>query len=327
MKKRRSLAVLFVSVFVFGVLAVTTWAGDKYPTHTIEMVSAAPGPGGPVGLGEALFRKFMEKELGVPFVSVYKPGAGGTLATAYLAKAARPDGYTIANLSDFMFTSVLQGTATYKLEDLRVIAQIARSGRVLVTHPDAPFKNFQEFIDYAKKNPGIQYASMGVTMSIGLVAEYLNKVANLKMVNIPMKGDQDLITAVLGKHVPVAAIGAVNAKALSDAGRLKILFSFDPPKSIGLDPSIPDFASFFGKNVQEVQSSVYVVVPAKTPEDIVQVLARATEKVAKNPEYIEGLKRINWMASYLPGKTVMEDVWPKKIPIFKAIMQQAGVLK
>ena len=81
-----------------------------------------------------------------------------------------------------------------------------------------------------------------------------------------------MASAVLGKTASIGLTAAAAAKGLAEAGRTRILFSFDPARDFGLDPSIPDFAKVFGKDVPDIPIAVYLAVPAKTPPEIVQTL-------------------------------------------------------
>jgi tripartite-type tricarboxylate transporter receptor subunit TctC len=143
-----------------------------------------------------------------------------------------------------------------------------------------------------------------------------------------MKGGVDLATSVLGKHIPVALCGIMDAKALVDAGRLRYLFTFDPPQNFGLDTNISSFDKIFGKSVPNISSSLYLAVPAKTPKEIVEVLERAVEKMTKNPEFGKDLRNIATMPIYKSGKEIMEHDWPEtRIPVYKEILNEAGLLK
>jgi len=147
--------------------------------------------------------------------------------------------------------------------------------------------------------------------------ENLSKQANLKLISLPVP---DVATAVLGKTAPIGLTAAAAARGLAEAGRTRILFSFDPAKDFGLDPSIPDFAKVFGKDVPDIPIAVYLTVPAKTPPEIVQTLEAAMEKVSKDPNYVNELAKNYFKASFAPGKVVMDQI-PKKVSLIKAILQ------
>jgi tripartite-type tricarboxylate transporter receptor subunit TctC len=254
----------------------------------------------------------------------HKPGGGGVIGITYVANS-KPDGYTLLNSGDF-FTPVLNGTATYKMEDLRVVCQLILNGCALAVAPDAPWKTMQEFVDYARKNPGVKWSHPGLGTMVYFRTENLNRQAQLKMISVPMKGDAEIISFLLGKHIAVGAMSTASARAQADAGKLRILFSFDPPKPFGLDASIPDMASMFSK-MPDLEVAIYMTVAAKTPDYIVAALEKAMEKASKDPEYIKTIQGYNQMVSFAPGKLVMEKKIPVKMAIVRDILKDTAPAK
>ena len=324
MKKQLTYKIAAIFIIVACVFLSSVWAAEKYPTRPIETVITFP-PGGVSELTMRTWGKYMEKELGVPIVILPKPGGGGVIGYTYAANA-RPDGYTLLNAGEFI-TPILDGTATYKLEDLWVIAQMVLNGCVVAVHPDAPWKTFQEFMDYAKKNPGVKWGHQGVGTMVYFRMENLNRKANLKLTGVPLKGDAEIITNLLGKHVQIGTLAAGTARPQAEAGKLRILFSFDPSKEFGLDPKIPDFATVFGNTIPDIEVSVYLVAPAKTPKDIIQLLEKTLEKISRDPEFQNDTRKINQMPKFESGKTVMEEKIPLKMKLMKEIMQETGLIK
>ena len=125
---------------------------------------------------------------------INKIGGGGVVAITTTA-TARPDGYTVINTGDYVIP-VLTGQAGYAIEDLRVAAQVGLNGAVLIVTADSPWKTFQDFLDYAKKNPGVKYANPGATSMATMRTENLSKQANLKLISLPVP---EVASAVLGK--------------------------------------------------------------------------------------------------------------------------------
>jgi tripartite-type tricarboxylate transporter receptor subunit TctC len=325
MKKRLKIftATLLIAGCLFIVVG-SAGATDKYPTRPVTTVIMFP-PGGVADLTVRVWTKYLQKYLGGTWVTDYKPGGGGVVAYTYVANA-KPDGYIHGNFPDFYFP-VLMGTATYKLEDLQVVAQVTMNGSVIAVHPDAPWKTFQEFVTYCHANPGVKWGHQGTSTIVYFRTENMNREVKLGLTPVPLKGDSEIIAALLGKHVQVGTLGAVSAKAQAEAGKLRILFSFDSPKAFGLDPSLPDMASFFKGAFPDIDIPVYCVVPKNTPADIVSTLEKALEKASKDPEFIKDVASMNQMVNFVPGKVVMEQRMPKKMAIVKEIMKDIGMLK
>jgi tripartite-type tricarboxylate transporter receptor subunit TctC len=317
-----SVVAICLSIVVF---AQSGWAAEKYPKRAVEIVCAFQ-PGGAADITNRTFAKYLEKYLGVSFMPQNKPGAGGVIGVTYLVKGPA-DGYRIANFSDHMLTAIVLGNATYTLDDLRIVAMVTLIANTVNVRADAPWKTYQEFVDYAKKNPGLKYGHQGLGSSAHLRMENLNKVAQLKMTGVPFKGDGETVPALLGKHVPVAVISASAAKPQADAGKLRILFSFEPPADVGLPGSIPYFAGVYGKNTPDIDIPTYIVVPKKTPEYVVETLKKAAEKMAKDPEFIKENQKLFMRVKYVDGDTVMKQFIPGKMERLKALYKEVGMLK
>ncbi len=308
------------------ILTTGVWAAEKkYPSRPISLACAFP-PGGLGDIMNRLWGRYLEKELGVSVVPDNRPGGGGVVASSYLAHV-KPDGYTLGNYGDFMITGVLLGQATYKMEDLRIIAEVARLGCVLVVPPDSPYKTMHDLVKAVKKNPGVKFGHPGLATIVYMRMAVLNKQAGLKMTPVPLKGDMEVITSILGKHLPVGVCSAFSAQPQAQAGKLRILFAFDKPSDIGLDPSLPDLASVFGKDVMDVPVSTYLVAPARTPKPVIETLEKTVQRIAQNPAFIADLKKNYTAVGYVDGKTIAEKKIPEKMAVLKEVMQEAGLIK
>jgi tripartite-type tricarboxylate transporter receptor subunit TctC len=157
--------------------------------------------------------------------------------------------------------------------------------------------------------------------------ENLNKVGDLKLIGVPYKGDGETIPALLGKHVSLAVIGAAAAKAQADAGKIRILFSFEPPQSVGLDPSIPYFAGVYGKDTPDVGIPTYIVAPKETPEAVVQTLKKAAERMANDPEFVKKNEKLFFRVHYVDGDVVMKRLLPDKMAKLRALYKEVGMVK
>jgi tripartite-type tricarboxylate transporter receptor subunit TctC len=315
---------LAVSVFSLICAGGISWAADKYPSRPIQITCGFPA-GGASDFTNRIWAKYLEKYLGVPVAPINKPGAGGVLGVTYVANAA-PDGYIMGNFSDHLGTAILLGQASYKLEDLRIVSAVGLVANTIVVHVDSPWKTFKDFVDHARKNPGVKYGHQGIGSSINIRMENLNKIAKLGLIGVPLKGDGEIMPAILGKHVPVGSMSAGAAKPLADAGKIRILFAFEPPADVGLDPTIPDFIGTFGKDVPDIDIPTYLVVPAKTPNDIVQILKQTMEKISKDPAFRKESMGVFQAVRLVDGETIMKGL-PDKLARIKTIYKEVGMIK
>jgi tripartite-type tricarboxylate transporter receptor subunit TctC len=319
------IAVVFLMIMVHSSTEMASAAERKYPSKPIEIVCGYP-PGGAMDLTMRLWAKYLEKRLGVPVVPVNKPGAGAILACTYIA-GAQPDGYTLGAVGDHLVINIIAGRAKYTLDDFRYVCLATYIANVLAVPVDSQWKTIQDFMEYAKKNPGVKYAHPGIGSSNHIRVENFNKVANLKMTAVAFNGDAEAIPAVLGKHVAIASLGAAAAKAQADAGKLRILMSFDPPAEIGIDPKTPDWQTVFGKNVADIDIGSYLVVPKKTPDHIVKLLEQTMEEITKDPEFRKEFWANNMKVGFVDSGTLMKKVLPEKNAHIQTIMKETGQAK
>jgi tripartite-type tricarboxylate transporter receptor subunit TctC len=295
--------VLLSSLFLSSWISLNSWAGDKkYPSRDIEIYFGFAG-GSFVDAQTRFIASKLEKLLGVHVIPVPKPGGGGIVATNLLIDAP-PDGYAIANVSyNSIYETIRLSQGKLSLENIKIVSQWNAFGETLCVSADSEWKTFQEFVEFARKNPGVKYGHGGVGTSAYRRIENLNRNANLKMIGVPFSG-AELVTAVLGKHVPIAIIGAQTAKSQSDGGKMRILFCFDPPTKFGLDPTIPHIRSVFDKSIvdRDIQTAGFFIAPGKTPDNIIMILQSAIENVLRDTEVIDGLIRTGLAVDFLDSK-------------------------
>jgi tripartite-type tricarboxylate transporter receptor subunit TctC len=278
--KKTSLPLL---LFVFLILGVTPAIAADFPTKPIELqVAYAAG-----GLADSMARaiaKNMEQTLGQPVVVVNKPGAGGALGVTAL-KGAKPDGYTIGVVTGITltYTPLVQKT-NYSLEDFRYLASVGRFQEAFVAPPDKPYKNFKELVAYAKKNPGLTYASMHP-----IAENILTAVARKEGIDwraIPTKGGSEVMTAVVGKHVDFGFSGGIHPPFVK-AGDMIVLAGLGKKRLLA-SPEVPTLIEY-GYDLFFDNDNI-LFVPKGTPDDVAKKLTAAIEKAAKDPQYVDLLQ-------------------------------------
>jgi tripartite-type tricarboxylate transporter receptor subunit TctC len=323
MKKNMFRHLFLVSILVTLVCTFPnhSWAVEKkYPTGPIDLFVGFAAGGQADFINRTLARG-LEKYLGVTVVPGNKVGGGG-IVLASLVASSRPDGYTLGTLSDSVIVATLTGQGTYKMEDLHIVGVVASYENCWVTSIDSPWKTIEEFVDYARKNPGVKYAHPGVGSVTHIYTENISRNANLNLTNVPFKGDPEINAAVLGKHVPIAAYAYSSGKIQTDAGKTRMLLCYN-----GLDPTIPSISKVFGKSVPTFDLVFFLAVPGKTPDETVRVLEQAIEKVSKDPEYVNTLRKNNVWPLFVDSKTCTQKTIPEKISILKGVMQPLGLMK
>jgi tripartite-type tricarboxylate transporter receptor subunit TctC len=318
--------VAIMLIFVFAcIMPVTAWSAEKYPNRSVEIVVGSP-PGGLADTLTRMLARYFEKYLKTSFVPINKPGPSQMMAASYVAKS-KPDGYTIGQLGNPVILAELTGQASgYTMDELRIICQLTTFGLVIAVPDDSPWKTFQNFVDYARKNPGVKYAHHGVGSGPHQRMELLNKHANLGLTGIPLKGDAEILPALLGKHVPIGVLSPQTAKIQATAGKLRILYSFDDPALEGLNPSTPWRQSVYGKNMPDIPTEVFLVVPRNTPNEILNMINETVIRMTKDPEFVSEFKKNNLPLAFVDSDTLRKQM-PEMIAGYKKALDDLGLVK
>jgi tripartite-type tricarboxylate transporter receptor subunit TctC len=244
-----------------------------YPTRPVHMIVGLAA-GGPTDVVARLIAQWLSEHLGNQFGVENRTGAGGTLATETVINAP-PDGYTLL----FAGPTVTISASLYKklsnvLDELTPIGIVMRVPNLMVITPSLPVKTVQEFIDYAKANPGqLSMDSSGVGASLHLSGEYFKFLTKIDMVHVPYRGSAaaypDLISGKV--HVMFDNLGGPVLEFVR-AGKLRAL-GVTSEKRWPLLPDVPAVA----ETVPGYDVSVWygMFAPKGTPPDIVTALNAA----------------------------------------------------
>jgi tripartite-type tricarboxylate transporter receptor subunit TctC len=259
----------------------------SYPAKPIRMViSLAPG-GGVDTSGRLLGQKFTDA-WGQQVVAENRPGAGGTIATELVARAA-PDGYTLLMQSmSHAITPALYKLSYDTIKDFAPVSLFVQSPSILAVHPSLPVKNVKELIAFTKKHPNeILFSSSGVGSGQHLAMELLNRMAGLQLVHIPYKGTASSILDLVAGRVSITSASAISTMPHVRAGRLRALAVSSGRRS----PSVPELPTIAEAGVPgfAVDQWYALFAPAGTPKEVVAKLYGEIAKTVANPEIRERL--------------------------------------
>jgi len=265
---------------LFGVALVFALTGapaaQDYPARPITLVVPYAAGGGNDVMARIVAEK-MSKSLGQQIVIENKGGAGGSIATRQVAKAA-PDGYTLGlgGTGTLAINPTLYPNAGYDpRKDFAPVGLIATSALVVLVNNDVPAKTIPELIALAKKEPGkLNYASAGVGSGIHLGAELFATMAGIKLTHIPYKGSSPALTDLLGGHVAIYFSSLPPAIALIREGKVRAL-GVTGPKRSPLLPELPTVAEAGPLPGYEAVLHYGIVAPAGTPQPVIEKLASA----------------------------------------------------
>ena len=266
-------------------------AQEKFPAKPITLVVPQAAGGANDAIARVLAQRLSE-QMGQSVVVDNRPGAGGTLATAGLARA-RHDGYTLLVTAD---SAHVIGPALYKnagfdaVKDFEPVAPIATAGYVLVAHPSFPAKNVAELITLAKASPGkYSIASAGNGTLNHLIGEMLQKAAGIQLQHVPYKGSAAAATDVVGGQVPLSVQSLPSAIAFIKAGKLKVLGVVNEKRVAALPdaPTIGETLKGFG------QAPWYAMfAPAGTPAPVVAQLQAEVAKALEHKDVVDKLAAV-----------------------------------
>ena len=245
---------------------------QSYPSKPIRIIVpfAAGGAADYVG---RLMASAIKKRTGQPVIVENKPGAGGALGMDYVAKSA-PDGYTLgsANTGDFISKFLHPDQTFDPLTDLTPVAMVGHAPQLLVVGSAVPAKTFGEFIEYARARPGkVNYGSPGVGSLSHIGAEYLAKLAGLKLVHVPYRGAIPAVADMIAGRVQMMHISLNPIIGQVRAGTLRPLVVAAKQRWADYLPDVPTSVEL-GMPEYDMDIWFGMVAPHGTPKPIVNQL-------------------------------------------------------
>jgi tripartite-type tricarboxylate transporter receptor subunit TctC len=311
-----------VATTAAGLLAVAAPAQAQYPAKPVRVVvTTVPGP---LDTFARVITDKMSGALKQPFVIENKPGAGGNIGADVVAKSA-PDGYTLLFALDTTFTvnpSIYKTMPFDVAKDFAVISVPVTYGQMLAVNASVPAKSLAELVQLAKQKP-LNYASGGNGSPSHLSYAYFLAASGIDMRHIPYKGTgQSIVDVVAGQ---VDSIFAVTTGVYPHvrSGKLRAL-AVSSLKRSEVAPEVPTVAES-GFQGFDASFAYVLLAPARTPEDIVQVLAREVKNAMAAPD----VKEKNRLADYSPtGLDARQSAaWlADKRAHWAGVVQRAGIM-
>jgi len=256
---------------------------DEYPSHPVRIIVPF-GAGGPTDVYTRAIAEELRKSLNQAFVEENKPGAGTTIGTDFVAKAA-PDGYTLLMVSGTQ--TVNETLYTHKpyelMRDLVPIAPLIDSDLVLVVHPSVPAKNLNELLALARARPGtLNYGSSGPGSNYHMAGELLKHLTGVDIVHVPYKGSTGTRTDILSGQIQILFDSVPTMAPMIRASKVRALGTSDLTRS----PILPDVPTIAEAGVPGFQATLWVgfMAPAGTPQPIVEKLNSEITKVVTRPD-------------------------------------------
>jgi tripartite-type tricarboxylate transporter receptor subunit TctC len=273
----------FLAAALCGFALHNAAVAAPYPDRPIRMIVAF-GPGTSTDITARLVAEKLSTVLGQPVIVENRAGAGGSIGTDFVAKAA-PDGYTITlgTVGTLAINKTLYKRLPYDPATSFVpIAMVGYTPTLLVTRPNAPYAIVQELVSHGKAHPGtITFASAGPGTSGHLAGALLAEMSKTQMLHVPYKEGAQAVTAVMSGETDFLFYHPTAVMPQVRAGRLKALAASAARRS-ALAPDVPTmqesgFAGF------DLTAWFMLAAPAQVPADVQATLSRAAAQVLSDP--------------------------------------------
>jgi tripartite-type tricarboxylate transporter receptor subunit TctC len=278
----------FAKIVVSALCLWSAWANAAsapadYPNRPIRVIVPL-APGGGSDYTARFIGQRLADRLGQPVVVDNRPAASGIVGTELAARAV-PDGYTLLlAYSTHAQSAQLFAKLPYDpIKDFAPVTEVIATPLTLLLNPAVPAKTVQEFIAYAKANPGkLNYGSSGPGSSPHLAAELFDSMAGIKMTHIPYKGVALYVTAQIGGEIQFSFSNMFTTMPHWKSGRLKLIAT-GGPKRMEAMPDLPTIAES-GVPGFEAMTWYGYMAPAKTPRAIVNKLQKEIAAIVHSPE-------------------------------------------
>ena len=269
-------------------------SADNFPSKPVTIVLAVAS-GGPTDVEARLYQKKMTELMGQPFLLDYKVGAGGTIGTAYVARAPA-DGHTLVVIAGnfTVMPAVYKNLPFDTLKDFAPVSLMSEKPQTLIVSLSFPARTFPEYIAYAKANPG--KINLGMTGQGGvnhLMDVWLHSLTNTQVTYVAYKGEGPLLPDMLSGRLDAAAISMGTAFRLAKAGKVRALGTSVAVRS-RVWPELPSIAEQ-GVPQFNYTSWVGIGAPGGTPLAIVNKLSENFAKTARAPEVAGVLEPEGWV--------------------------------
>ena len=301
-------------------------AAVSYPDKPIRIVVQF-APGGSTDTMARVLGKELDKRLGQSVLVENRVGGGAIIGTNHVAKS-RPDGYTLLlTIPGAIYNNlVLYQNLPYDPKtELRMVSDIATPRVLMLTHPSVPAKTFPELVELIKQHPG-EYimGSWGIGVQAHQVQTYMDQTLGTKTETASYKGEGPMLVDLASGVLPMGMSSVTGARSYLESGKLTPL-AIAGDKRSEFAPEVPTFAEQgFKDPVYTITAPISLMAPAKTPDDIIELLSQAVAAIVAEPSF---QKQLTTLGLEPIGNTAAEaDAnYEKNFPILTELTRSTGV--
>lgn len=318
------LARSFVMIALLVPVAVSAAeSAQSYPSKPIRLVNPFSVGGAGDIMARIIGQKIMENWRQQVVVES-RPGAGGTIGTEYVVRAA-PDGYTIILVAPTLATypSLYRKPSFDPVKDLAPVTLLSTAAFVLVVHPSVPAKSVKELIAAAKSNSaGLTFASSGTGAGGHLSGELFKSMAGIKMVHVAYKGSSPALVDLIAGHTDMMFSNAPSALPHVKTGKVRALAVTTPTRS-ALLPQLPTVSEAGVPGYEVIQWNA-LLAPAGTPQAIVDKLSSEVSRVLKLPDVNSKLVGLGFKPEGSTSRELGEHI-KAEIAKWAKVIKAAGI--
>jgi tripartite-type tricarboxylate transporter receptor subunit TctC len=304
------------------ILCVVLAQAQDWPSRPVKIVV----PYGPGGISDVLARMTADRlseMLGQRFIVETHPGANGAIGTEYAVRAA-PDGYTLyhAGGAEFSVVPLMQKLSYDPLKELTPVSMTAVNGMALAVNRDLPIHSLQEFIDYARANPGkINYGSVGHGSSSDLTPAAFAARTGLKLVDVPYTATPPSILAVISGQIQMFFGNVSDIIGSARAGEVRLL-AVSTAKRLPEFPDVPTVSETVPGFVMTGWNGYFA--PSGTPRPIIERLSQAIATVCHDPEIVQKMANLSLNAVGSTPEQLAAAI-QADLPVYRKAVEAAGL--
>ena len=313
---------LSVGIAAMVVVAVAqSPARAEWPDRTITIV-AHFAPGGSNDLLARLIASELGPALKQNVIVENRPGANGNIGLTYAAHAA-PDGYTLVVASGVVEINPSVRKSGYEMKDFAPVAYLGASPNVILTRPASGIATVKDLIAKAKAEPGkITYSSPGVGSVSQLAVELLELRTDTKLIHVPFQGAAPAAQAAMAGTTDIGSVNIAGLIGFIQSGKLKALVQTGKARW----PDLPDVPTMQEAGIPNavVETSQMLLVPAGTPQPIIERLAKEVKTIMAKPDVRVRMLKASFAVQY-EGPDQLRARIAREVPMWKDLVERAGI--